>query len=146
MKCGLICARSARTSASISRVREASSSASSSWPETHCATSSAARARPAVGYGANAASVPTIRSSTTSGLTTAVRTAQPGTSHGRSPRPKDWVRPFSTVVADQRADLALVVPALAVPREAARGVGDAPAPACRAGRAGAGPPARRWLS
>ena len=32
MKCGLICARSARTSASISRVREASSSASSSWP------------------------------------------------------------------------------------------------------------------
>ena len=35
MKCGLICARSARTSASISRVREASSSASSSWPETH---------------------------------------------------------------------------------------------------------------
>ncbi len=52
-----------------------------------------------MGYGANAASVPTIRSSTTSGLTTAVRTAQPGTSHGSSPRPKDWVRPFSTVVA-----------------------------------------------
>ena len=51
MKCGLICARSARTSASISRVREASSSASSSWPETHGATSSAARARPAVGCG-----------------------------------------------------------------------------------------------
>ena len=53
MKCGLIWARSARTSASISRVRLASSSASSSWPETHCATSSAARASPAVGYGAN---------------------------------------------------------------------------------------------
>ena len=77
MKCGLICARSARTSASISSVRLASSSASSSWPETHCAVSSAARARPPVGYGANAASVPTIRSSTTSGLTTAVRTAHP---------------------------------------------------------------------
>ena len=34
MKCGLIWARSARTSASISRVRLASSSASASWPET----------------------------------------------------------------------------------------------------------------
>ncbi len=52
-----------------------------------------------MGYGANAASVPTIRSSTTSGLTSAVRTGQPGTSHGRSLRLKLCVRPFSTVVA-----------------------------------------------
>ena len=47
MKCGLICARSARTSASISRVRDASSSASSSCPDTQRATSSAARTSPA---------------------------------------------------------------------------------------------------
>ena len=80
MKCGLICARRARTSASISRVRLASSSASSSWPLTHCATSSAARARPAVACGENTWSVPTTRSSTTSGLTIAVRISQPGTS------------------------------------------------------------------
>ena len=46
MKWGLIWARSARTSASISRVRETSSWASSSWPETHWATSSVARTRP----------------------------------------------------------------------------------------------------
>ena len=51
MKCGLIWARSARTSASISRVRDASSSASSSWPETQRATSSVARARPAEAAG-----------------------------------------------------------------------------------------------
>ena len=99
MKCGLIWARRARTSASIRRVRLRSSSASSSCPETHFAVSSAARARPAVGYGANAASVPTIRSSTTSGLTTAVRTGHPCVSHGRSPRAKLCVRPLSTVVA-----------------------------------------------
>ena len=52
-----------------------------------------------MGYGANAARVPTIRSSTTNGLTTAVRTGQPGTWQGRSLRPKLWVRPLSTVVA-----------------------------------------------
>ena len=47
MKCGLICARSARTSARIRRCRDASSSASSSWPETQLATSSVARSKPA---------------------------------------------------------------------------------------------------
>ena len=52
MKCGLICARSAWTSASMARLRLASSSASSSWPDTHCATSSVARIRPAVIVGA----------------------------------------------------------------------------------------------
>jgi hypothetical protein len=88
MKCGLIWARSARTSASISRVRLASSSASSSCPDTHCATSSAARASPALWYGANAARVPTTRSSTTSGLTTAVRIGHPGSPHCRSLRSK----------------------------------------------------------
>ncbi|WP_344836549.1 hypothetical protein [Nonomuraea dietziae] len=47
MKCGEICARSARTSASISRVRLRSSSASSSWESTHLATSWAALTSPA---------------------------------------------------------------------------------------------------
>ena len=51
MKCGEIWARSARTSASTSRRRDASSSARSSWPETQAATSSVARTRPAVGSG-----------------------------------------------------------------------------------------------
>lgn len=43
MKCGDICARSALISASISRVRDRSSSDSSSCTETHRATSVAAR-------------------------------------------------------------------------------------------------------
>ena len=43
MKCGLIWARSARTSASINRVREASSSASSICVATQAATSLVAR-------------------------------------------------------------------------------------------------------
>jgi hypothetical protein len=42
MKCGLICARSARSSASIARVRSLLSSASSTWPDTQRATSSVA--------------------------------------------------------------------------------------------------------
>ena len=51
MKCGLIWARSARTSASIARVRGRPSSASSSWLETQRATSSVARTRPAAAAG-----------------------------------------------------------------------------------------------
>ncbi len=43
MKCGEICARSARISASINRVRDRSSSASSSCTDTQRATSVVAR-------------------------------------------------------------------------------------------------------
>jgi hypothetical protein len=43
MKCGEICARNARISASIARVRDWSSCASSSWDETQRATSQTAR-------------------------------------------------------------------------------------------------------
>ena len=73
MKCGLIWARSARSSASIARFRERSSSASSTCEETHSATSSAARTRPAVASGPYAISVPTTRSSPVTGTTTAER-------------------------------------------------------------------------
>ena len=103
MKCGLIWARSARTSASIARVRLASSSARSSCPETHRATSSAARASPAVCCGENTWSVPTIRSSATSAVTTAVRTGQPVSPQGRSSRPKTLVPPRSTVSRASRS-------------------------------------------
>ena len=51
MKCGLICARSARTSARASRARDGSSSASSSWVATQRAVSSAACTRPGAGLG-----------------------------------------------------------------------------------------------
>ena len=77
MKCGLIWARRARTSASISAVRESSSCASSSWPETQAATSLAARTRLPVACGAPTTRVPTSTSSTTSGLMTSCRTGQP---------------------------------------------------------------------
>ena len=49
MKCGLIWARSARSSASMARVRWCASSASSTWPETHAAVSSVARTSAAEG-------------------------------------------------------------------------------------------------
>ena len=49
MKCGLIWARRARSSASMTRVRVRASSASASWLETQAATSSVARARPGEG-------------------------------------------------------------------------------------------------
>ena len=50
MKCGLIWARSARSSASMTRVRVRASSASASWLDTQAATSSVARARPGRGF------------------------------------------------------------------------------------------------
>ena len=84
MKCGEIWARRARTSASISRVREASSSASSSWPETHCATSSAARTSPAVGYGGEHLQGADERAPRPpAGRPMACRTGQPGSAHGQ---------------------------------------------------------------
>ena len=51
MKWGLIWARSARSSASIVRVRCRPRSASSTWVDTHRATSSVARASPAAAAG-----------------------------------------------------------------------------------------------
>ena len=70
MKCGEICARSARTSASASRARDASSSASSTCADTQRATSVVVRARTAVVSSVTATRVPTTRSSTTIGATT----------------------------------------------------------------------------
>src|SRR6478672_4214550 len=95
MKWGLICARRARTSASISRLRERSSSASSSCPLTHDATSSAARTRPPVVCGAPTTSAPTRVSSTTSGLTIACVTWQPPSSQTRVRSSRIIVRPVS---------------------------------------------------
>ena len=51
MKCGLIWARSARSSASIEPGALASSSASSTWVDTQRATSSVARTSPAEAAG-----------------------------------------------------------------------------------------------
>ncbi len=96
MKCGLICARRARTSASISLLRDASSSASSSWEDTQPATSSVARTSPASADTVKTCSVPTTFSSTTRGVTTAERMAQAALGHGRSRRPTTKVAPSST--------------------------------------------------
>src|SRR3954452_3801756 len=90
MKCGEIWARSALISASISRVRDWSRSANSSWTLTQRATSPAARTRTADSRGAQATRAPWTRSSTVSGATTAQRTGQSGASQvsGKaSPRP-----------------------------------------------------------
>ena len=85
MKCGLICARSARTSASISRVRDASSSASSSWAETQpghlVRRAHQTGARRSAPY---AARLPTTRSSTMSGATTATLIGQSGSAQATS--------------------------------------------------------------
>ena len=78
MKCGLIWARSARSSASIARVRVRPSSATSSSAETHRASSPVARARPADAAGAYAVSVPTTLPSASSGAMTAERMGQSG--------------------------------------------------------------------
>ncbi len=99
MKCGLICARSARTSARISRWRDSSSSASSSWPETQLATSSVARSRLADGWSVSATSAPATRSSITSGLAMACCTRQPAVSQSRSARPATTVPIDSTARA-----------------------------------------------
>ena len=81
MKCGLIWARRARSSASMVRVRWRPSSASSAWVETHRATSSVARASPADACGPYAARAATTRSSVTTGAITAVLTGQSGSAH-----------------------------------------------------------------
>src|SRR6478736_5001536 len=100
MKCGLICARRARTSASMSRVREASSSASSSCPDTQRATSFVARTRPAEARPVKTCSVPTTFSSTSSGATIAWRTMHEGSAHPTSAPSTTVVRPWPSVPAE----------------------------------------------
>ena len=105
MKCGEICARSAFTSASARRAREASSSASSSCPDTHVATSEVARTRPAGAASSNAASAPTTRPSTTSGASTAYRMGQPASGHATRSGPTTCGRPAArSVVASAGAE------------------------------------------
>ncbi len=124
MKCGLIWARSARTSASISRVRLASSSASASWPDTHCATSSVARSSPAEVEVPNTCSVPTTRSSTTSGATIApAHLARRGGADQVGGLDDDGAAVLDHALGD-RAALVGVVDAAAVPGEHAGGVGE----------------------
>jgi hypothetical protein len=87
MKCGLIWARSARSSASMTRVRVRASSARASWLDTHAATSSVARASPGEGCSVQAVRVPTTRSSITRGAVTAVRMGQSGSAQTTSSSP-----------------------------------------------------------
>ena len=97
MKWGLIWARRARSSASMTRVRVRASSARASWLETQAATSSVARARPGEGSWVQAVRVPTTRSSMTRGAVTALRTGQSGSAHATSRHPCTTVRPVSRV-------------------------------------------------
>ena len=120
MKCGEIWARKARTSASTSRRRDASSSARASWPETHAATSSVARTRPAVGYGVPTTRCPTTSSSTTSGLRITCCTGQLTQVTPELGLAGDLGR---LVRARERGDLVVVVGAEALPREHPLGVG-----------------------
>jgi hypothetical protein len=103
MKCGLICARRARTSASINRVREASSSASSRFPDTQRATSATARTSPAEADEVKACRVPTTLSSTTSGLTTTCRSPQATSEQAKSLRSRTTVLPDSRTTAASAA-------------------------------------------
>ena len=84
MKCGLIWARRARSSAAMTRVRVRASSARASWLETQAATSSVARARPGEGSVVQAVRVPTTRSSMTRGAVTALRIGQSGSAQATS--------------------------------------------------------------
>ena len=118
----LIWARRARTSASIARVRDASSSASSSCPETHCAISSAARARPAVGYGRRRRGCRRdVRRPPAADHCATDRAA--GTSHGGSRRRSSACGPADRG-RDQCGHLRAVVVTGAVPGQAGRGVGE----------------------
>jgi hypothetical protein len=94
MKCGEICARRARISASIARVRDWSSWASSSWDETQRATSQTARVSATDAVPLYAASVPTGRPSTISGAITASRTGQ--SSLPQSIQSSSFTRPVAT--------------------------------------------------
>ena len=102
MKCGLICARSARTSARASRARDGSSSASSSWVDTQRAVSRVACTSPGAGRAVevSATSAPTTRSSAASGTTTAPRTGQ---SDGRRAAPRAGRRSGARSPAGRRA-------------------------------------------
>ena len=103
MKCGLIWARRARTSASMSRVRDASSSASSSWPDTQRATSFVARTRPAEARSVKTWRVPTTFSSTSRGATMACRTTHDGSAQAMSAPSTTVVRPWPSVPAAMTA-------------------------------------------
>jgi hypothetical protein len=91
----------------MSRVRERSSSASSSWTSTQFATSWVARTRPAEAWSPYAASEPTTRSSVVSGTTTAYRIGHSGTSQVITSGPSTCVRPsFSVFCAWRNASAA----------------------------------------
>src|SRR6266545_2724113 len=115
MKCGLICARNARSSASIARVRSRFRSASWICPDTQFATSSVARTSPAEVRGPYADSTATTVSPVTIGATTALRTEHGGPPGGQGlPGESERVR----------AVVALVRTADALPGEHAGGVAD----------------------
>ena len=123
MKCGLIWARRARTSASISSVRDASSSASSTWTATQSATSLVARTRPAPADGANAATTPTTREPARTGAMTAARLPEARS----APRSRAWstaVRPADQDVRSQVHQPRFQFLGGTVPGEHARGIGD----------------------
>ena len=103
MKWGEIWARSARTSASASRARDTSSSASSTWVETQRATSLVARMRPGRVSDPKAPSVPTTSSPTTTGTITAERMAQYGSLQLRSAAVMTLARPVATTPAASAA-------------------------------------------
>ncbi len=104
MKCGLICARRARSSASIVRVRSRPSSASSAWWRPSARPPrppSPARRRPAVRMPRWR---PRTRSSATTGAITAVLTGQSGSGHATASGPSTMVRPVArTSSASRRA-------------------------------------------
>ena len=137
MKCGLICARRARSSASIVRVRSRPSSASSAWVETQRATSSAARASPAEACGPYAAMAATTRSSATTGAITAVLTGQSGSGHATASGPSTMVRPVARTSSASRPGVVAMVLGGPVPGEQGHRVADRDRRARRAGRAGA---------
>ena len=76
MKWGEIWARRKRSSACTARRRDRSSSASSSWVDTNCATSLHRRRRPAGAAGSRTASAPTMLPSVVSGTTTPEASSQ----------------------------------------------------------------------
>ena len=93
MKCGLICARRARNSASMTRVRCRPSSASSIWVEIQRASSSVARTSPAEVERPYAARTATTWSSATIGAKMPDLIGQSGSPHVISRSVSTRVRP-----------------------------------------------------
>ena len=124
MKCGLIWARRARSSASMTRVRVRASSARASWLDTQAATSSVARASPgegSVGPGGEGADDEVVHDER-GGDGAADRAV--GVAADTSRRPCTTVRPVSRVCSPEGEGEAAVVVADAGPRQHAAGVGD----------------------